>query len=447
MGTKERFIKNTVSLLGSQVVIKILSFVLAIFMARYLGATDYGKYSFGLAYLVLFMPIAGLGLNLLVVREVSRKRESAPALVGTSIVLKVISSVFVIGLASAILQFIPTSRDVRIVVYIFFLGFILENISSSFSISYAAFERLDIYAIVQFIERIVSFGLILTLLFIGYRLVGIALVRPITAFIVLFINILVVRGKFLKSALHFNKKLCPLLLKKSWPFMADALFMVMYLKIDITMLQAMKDSTLVGWYAIASGFIFVFMPLQMAVLQSAYPIFSRTYLKEQQTFSSYFERISRFLFCAGVGIAVIVTLVAGPLVSTLYGREYIQSISMLRIVIWVLPLMSLCSLARTALMSCNLQRIPLWIAGGSVALNIMLNLFLIPLLGGQGAAIATILTQGLGLIILLTFIAKKLEHINVYNGLRPFRGDDFRAMKNLLLKKKGENSFLIGGVK
>ena len=80
-------------------------------------------------------------------------------------------------------------------------------------------------------------------------------------------------------------------------------------------------------------------------------------------------------------------------------------------------------------------------------MNIMLNLFLIPLLGGQGAAIATILTQGLGLIILLTFIAKKLEYKNVYNGLRPFRGDDFRAMKKLLLKKKGENSFLIGGVK
>ena len=90
-GTKTRFIKNTVALTGSQVGIKALSLVLGIFVARYLGATDYGKYSFGYAYVDLFGPVAGLGLNLLIVREVSRKRENAPVLVGTSLALKLIS--------------------------------------------------------------------------------------------------------------------------------------------------------------------------------------------------------------------------------------------------------------------------------------------------------------------------------------------------------------------
>jgi O-antigen/teichoic acid export membrane protein len=435
LGTKTRFIKNTVALTGSQVGIKALSLVLGIFVARYLGATDYGKYSFGYAYIDLFGPVAGLGLNLLIVREVSRKRENAPVLVGTSLALKLVSSISVVGLAFVILQFIPSSQEARIVVYIFGLGFILEHLYGSISMVFAAFERFDIYAMVQVIERIVSFALILSLLYWGFRLIAISWVRPLTALIILVLNLWLVSRKFLKSRLHVDKALSPFLLKEGWPFMADALFMIVYLKIDVVMLQAFKGSTIVGWYAVASGLLLAFIPLQMAVIQSIFPIFSRTYIEDQGSFSLYFERISRFLLSTGTAVAVIVTLAASLLISILYGKEYIQSVSMLRILIWALPLMSLSSLARTALMSCNLQRIALWVGGSNVIVNIVLNLFFIPLFGGHGAAMATILTELAGLILFLAFIRKKLGFVKIIKGLRPLKGDDFQAIKELLPKR------------
>jgi O-antigen/teichoic acid export membrane protein len=434
-GTKTRFVKNTVALMGSQLGIKALSLVLGIFVARYLGATDYGKYSFGYAYVDLFGPVAGLGLNLLIVREASRMREKAPVLVGTSMALKLISSISVVGLAFVILQFIPSSQEARIVVYIFGSGFILEHLYGSISMVFAAFERFDIYAMVQVIERIVSFALLLSLLFLGFRLIAISWIRPLTALVILFLNLWLASKKILKSRLHVDKALSPFLLKEGWPFMADALFMIVYLKVDVVMLQAMKGSTIVGWYAIASGLVLVFIPLQMAVLQSVFPIFSRNYVEDQGSFSLYFERISRFLLSTGTAVAVIVTLAASPLVSLLYGKEYIQSVSMLRILIWALPLMSLSTLARTALMSCNLQRIALWVGGSNVIVNIVLNLFFIPLFGGHGAAMTTILTELAGLILLLAFIRKKLGFIKIIKGLRPLKGDDFQAIKELLPKR------------
>lgn len=433
--TETRFIKNTISLMGSQVGIKTLSFVLGVFVARYLGATDYGKYSFGYAYIDLFGPVAGLGLNLLIVREASRKKEDTPVLVGTSMSLKLMSSVFVVGLAFLILPFIPSSQDARIVVYIFGLGFILEHLYGSVSMAFAAFERFDLYAMVQVIERIVSFVFIITLLFLGFRLIAISWVRPLTALIILLISLWLASKKILKSRFHFNKSLSPFLLKESWPFMADALFMIVYLKVDIVMLQAMKSTTIVGWYAIASGLLFVFMPLQMAVVQSVFPIFSRTYVGDQRSFSIYFERISRFLLSTAAAVTVVVTFAASPLVSILYGRDYIPSIPMLRILIWTLPLMSLSSLARTALMSCNLQRTVLWVGGSNVVVNIGLNLFFIPFFGGRGAAMATVLTELVGLIIFFSIIKKRLSYVNIINGLRPLKGDDFHAMKELLLRR------------
>jgi O-antigen/teichoic acid export membrane protein len=349
--------------------------------------------------------------------------------------LKLISSISVVGLAFVILQFIPSSQEARIVVYIFGLGFILEHLYGSISMVFAAFERFDIYAMVQVIERIVSFALILSLLYWGFRLIAISWVRPLTALIILVLNLWLVSRKFLKSRLHFDKNLSPFLLKEGWPFMADALFMIVYLKIDVVMLQAFKGSTVVGWYAIASGLLLAFIPLQMAVIQSIFPIFSRTYVEDQGSFSLYFERISRFLLSTGTAVAVIVTLAASLLISILYGKEYIQSVSMLRILIWALPLMSLSSLARTALMSCNLQRIALWVGGSNVIVNIVLNLFFITLFGGHGAAMATILTELAGLILFLAFIRKKLGFVKIIKGLRPLKGDDFQAIKELLPKR------------
>ena len=86
-------------------------------------------------------------------------------------------------------------------------------------------------------------------------------------------------------------------------------------------------------------------------------------------------------------------------------------------------------------MSCNLQRIALWVGGSNVIVNIVLNLFFIPLFGGHGAAIVTVLTELAGLAIFLILIKKKLPYIKVINGLRFLKVDDFRAMKELLPKR------------
>jgi Na+-driven multidrug efflux pump len=67
--------------------------------------------------------------------------------------------------------------------------------------------------------------------------------------------------------------------------------------------------------------------------------------------------------------------------------------------------------------------------------NIALNLFFIPLFGGPGAAIVTVLTELAGLMIFLILIKKKLPYIKVINGLRFLKVDDLRAMKELLPKR------------
>lgn len=59
-----------------------LEFVIAVLLARLLGASGYGAYAVGVAAATLLAAVATLGFDRLLVREVARLRERAPASIG-----------------------------------------------------------------------------------------------------------------------------------------------------------------------------------------------------------------------------------------------------------------------------------------------------------------------------------------------------------------------------
>jgi len=67
-----RIARNALFLLSGQIVSKVIAFGYVILFARLLGPRNFGVYSFVIAYLALFTTIADLGLNRLVMRDVSR---------------------------------------------------------------------------------------------------------------------------------------------------------------------------------------------------------------------------------------------------------------------------------------------------------------------------------------------------------------------------------------
>ncbi|MFA7204482.1 MAG: oligosaccharide flippase family protein, partial [Candidatus Caldatribacteriota bacterium] len=74
MNTVQRILKNSLFLLLSNIVSKILAFFYIIYIARYLGAEGFGVFSFALAFTSIFGVLVDLGLNSLTVREIARSK-------------------------------------------------------------------------------------------------------------------------------------------------------------------------------------------------------------------------------------------------------------------------------------------------------------------------------------------------------------------------------------
>jgi len=62
---------------AAEIISKIRLFILMIYAARLLGVVSFGKFTFALAFSMLTIILSDLGINTLLIREISRKKDLA----------------------------------------------------------------------------------------------------------------------------------------------------------------------------------------------------------------------------------------------------------------------------------------------------------------------------------------------------------------------------------
>ena len=80
--------RNTFYLISAQVIGKSLTFLFYIVIARYLGATELGKYSFILGLVGMFIILTNFGLDNMLVRDIALKKEKAMTYVSNALAIK-----------------------------------------------------------------------------------------------------------------------------------------------------------------------------------------------------------------------------------------------------------------------------------------------------------------------------------------------------------------------
>jgi len=87
------------------------------------------------------------------------------------------------------------------------------------------------------------------------------------------------------------------------------------------------------------------------------------------------------------------------IISLIYGAEFSESKEVLKILIWLTPIIFLTNFTGSCLIAVQKQRQLAFISAFNTLVNLALNLILIPYYGYVGAAIASLTTEGLNLII------------------------------------------------
>lgn len=427
MSTAKKIAKNTTALVVGDVISKIFSLVLIIYVAKYAGADGLGKYSFAFAFVGLFGIISGLGLDNLIVRELSRDKNKTCTFVFNLSVMRLFLSFFMFTLIYVAINTLNYPADTRMMVYIIGLSIILNILAGTFRSVFRASEQMGIDTIITIFERIIVCIGGPLILYSGYGLTSLVYIILLGSFSSLILSITLAIPRIQLKEYKIDWSFWKYALKQAVPLTSIALFATIYSQIDSVMLSVMKGDEAVGWYNAAYRMMTSLSFIPVAFIGATFPVMSRLYTSSRESLVFAYKTSFKYLFFIALPLAVGTTIMADHFIYFFYGDGFANSVLSLQILIWTEALIFLNLLFGSMLYSINRQNTGVFIAGASAILNVVLNLILIPSYSYAGAAAATVATELLVLILCLYIVYR-------YEGVIPnWRGLGKAAISSALM--------------
>lgn len=362
-----------------------------VWIVRYLGPEQFGLLSFATAFVGLFGAIAALGLQRIVVRDIVRNPDCARETLGTAALMQLIGgllSYLLILVAIAYLR--PDDAIVRTIVAI--LGSIMLLRTSDISVFWFESQVQSKYTVWVQNSVFLVFAAIKVLLILQQApliaFVWASMVEAVVVAIIL-LGVMSQRGPSL-AKLRVSAKRAKSLLKDSWPLIFSAIAVSIYAKIDQVMLGEMIGDEAVGIYSAATRISEVWYFIIPIVLTSLFPTLASLHAKKSDLLPRRWIQAYALMFWLSVAVALVLSLLAGLIVNLLFGEAYSGSAIVLVIHVWAGINVAVGSVWSNWILLENKLQIGLYGQLAGSIINVGLNIWLIPVYGAVGAALATL---------------------------------------------------------
>lgn len=406
--TKQTIFKNTFWLMLAEGISKFLMAFLTILIVRYLGVDNYGKFSFAFAFVSLFSILTDFGLSTLTIREVAKDKNLARKYLDNIIAIKLILGLITFIFMIVAIQFLGKTSEVKHLVYLAAIFTVISSFTGFLQTIFQAFEKMQYSAV----SRVTfSISLFLTTLLVVWKNLGIKFLVEnyiFAALIALITTVFLIRKKFTKFWITFNVNFAKKLLKDALPFAFITIFTVIYFRLDTIMLSVIKGDQATGWYNAAYNIVFTLILIPGIFNMSIFPLLSRRVNKPNK-FKEIYRLAFKTMLLLGLFIAVGLSLLATPIIITIYGMNYLNAVLTFRILLISFAIICVSTIASSALIAKDRQKLVTYCAALGSGINILLNFLLIPLFSLVGAAIATTTTQ---LVIFLIYFLSIERLIN-----------------------------------
>jgi len=386
-----KYFKNTSWLFLERMLKMGISFFVIILLTRYLGPGNFGLLSYSQSLVGIFVAFATLGIDVILVRELTKDQEANDKLIGTAIILKFIASIIAIVIIFVLNSMIEDKDAV-----------LLTNIIA-FTLLFQGISAIDTYfqanvlsrfsAIANTFAFVISSVVKLVLIFYEAELVyfAYALVFDSVVIAVGYLYIYIKQKRSLVS-LKYDKKIAIYFLKNGWPLMLVALAAFIYTRTDQVMLKYLLNNEAVGNYsaAVKVSELFYFIPL--LITQSIFPKIVEMRQKSEEKYFKLLEKLYKLLVWSAIPIALGLFIFSDIIVSILYGEQYTQAASVLTILAFAIIFNAVGTITTKVLYVEHYEKKYLYRSVLGVFVNIILNFWFINIYGVTGAAIATIST-------------------------------------------------------
>ena len=398
--------KNMSWLVISQIIASICGFIWTILIARYLGVSDYGILGFAISLTAILGFTMDWGIGTHIVRHISTDNDSAPKYLGNAIPLKSLFSCGTIILTLIILILMKSNELTITVTLLFSIEMIIKSFIGLLQGSFQAFEEGKYQGIGNTILNTLLLIFILISIFSDLGIYAITMSYILANAIALVYSYYVLNKNITKPKFEFDKNFCKTITLASIPFAVTGILYSLYYSIDVVMLTNLIGNYPTGIYNATYKLISVltlFYSIYSAVI---FPVMSKFYKNDEKLLIISFEKSLKYLMLAIIPIAISTMIYSKDIIHFVYGHQYDAASSVLSILIWTVCLLFISGPGNTLLNASHKEKSVTKIYALAAIFNIMLNFIMIPYLSYDGAAITTVLSDMLIVIIQSKIIYK-----------------------------------------
>ena len=360
--------------------------------------------------------ISQLGMQTLLVREISRDKDRVSSYVSSSLLIGAFSSIIMLVVSNIAVMAIEKDQDLRLYIGLLTLGFTLSYVENTLTAAFMAFEKMRPVLIQRTAWNIIRIGGTIGFLLAGAGLLSVVVMWLMSTFISTLLGIYLYTKHIGSLRLRVERSITLELLRRCPVFLVTGISSTLSWQADLVLLRFMRDFTSVGLYV------------------SAYRILDALFLPPQAYMSSAASQLSRFskshnssytdlgaILIRNVAIYAFICVgaifVYPYLPGILLGSKFDAAAKLLKVLVLILLPWVFARISGYLLVMANRQNLDLASSVSATVVNIVLNVFLIPKYGNMGSAFATLISMCLFCALELFFARDLIRNLRIVHSL------------------------------
>jgi O-antigen/teichoic acid export membrane protein len=406
MNAEKRIVKNTVFLTAGKALGDLLTFLFLVYFARYFGVDFMGKYGFAMALGGLLSVGVTLGMETLLVREVSQDKSKYLVYAGNFLVAQTVLALLIWSLIALIAFLSHWSGDTKLIIILLGAYHVLFKLSGLFEAEFRAHEEMHFSAFLETSHKIVILILGMGAIFLWRNPMAALAAYPVSGLARCVIGFVLSGSRYgwppLAVDYAFLKKAVP----RSIPFLVIILLGQFYDRLGIILLTLMRGESQSGVY-MAPERLVVTLGVALSMFGTALlPSMSRLSHESDRDFYKLYERATRLMVIATVPAATLLFVLSGPIMIGLFGNAFGESIAVLQILSWGLVLAGIRTVMNGLIIAKHRERAWVGMQLGVYLAYALACLIMIPFFGYTGLAYVKLITQALLVATAYVYIRK-----------------------------------------
>jgi O-antigen/teichoic acid export membrane protein len=431
---------NLAALAASQAITWSLTLAWTLVVPRLIGPDGMGIIVTATSATAIVGMALGLPTRDFLTREIAARPDTAPALVGATVIFRACVAPLFCAAVAIYTRFAHLSPAGNTVLYLTTAATLFYMLAEPALATFQGFERMQYLAYYDVLNKaFVSFGGI-ALALLGVQVVGLTT-----------LGMLVAGGSFAIAAVWVRRMVTidlrpglrriTSVIRGSVPYWAFGVFFMVYLWIDAVMLGLLVPPVIVGYYGAATKLFTTMMFVPFIVATASLPRFAAAFEESWQRLGAVARAPLEVVVLLSLPICVFVGLTANNVISELYGPSFVGAEPVMIILALCVPPMYLNVMLNQVLIAAKRPMVWTYLMIGATVVNPVLNLVLIPVTqasrltnGAVGAAASLLITE---LFIVTAGIAIVGRHVltvsMIWRFLRSFLAAVamFGAMKSV----------------